>query len=843
MKKLKLVKIIIFIFLLFFWISDSYTYTESIIWPITYKNYYISTSNSCSGMFIDRKNGYVISDCYNGIGFAVGNSWNYWILEILINWRTFVMVAGYVGSNQYRFWLTDIDNKTIIYSSNWNWTSTINIRQNEINLWSTCFSLVDYTVWECQSNATVNWNYEIRWKKRTFVMLGENYNQILTYWLPTTQYSGNASITNDYLVDNSRFHTKYWSSELDDIIAYDLIFAWNYVALTNKWIYRLETESFINDYLTAYDETNRVIKIIDKNDAPINETNPYYWGYNDTLWIYYAINENNQYVWVIGDILWNVDFSPPWWGWEDGWWLQLFCEDRTLPASYPIFYDYISTNNYITNEDTFTEKSYLSFECVSNWQVKCHSSTDSWDIWKMWNLENAFSTGWLSFTGSIWKIVWNFFTPSLWFSTSVWEYAFDKYDWIDWLVVETNSYFPWFYIYECKDYSVDPVYFVADKDKKIIPIWQKDNFITLEELWETKKLNFLKTYSSVCISFNNTNQIYNFKLHFFKNNLQTMEKEVCKDNEWNYYIDDEYVWNTDDDLNNYFVNKSNNTLPKKDDVVNGVCSGDWWTFDFIRRPICWIYTGINNIYNVVKDFSINWIWAIFHLNEDFISEPTEDQKNMVQEIWSWFVSKVPWLGDYLWYLNFYVPDTLYLLINFKLPKLNNDFTIGLQSIDTVLTPIDDVLNVSSIEKSSISKNFISIVLGLIYILFRSFLVWLFFFSFYLFYFLFWYFRRIFFGDFISSNNLEWNIISLIVYIIFLLWIFFVFTIIFGYMLSLSSLFTYCWNFWLSVFSLLVFSFWDYSIFVAFCNSIITGIYWFILIYFVYVLTTKFGRIN
>ncbi|MDR3150554.1 MAG: hypothetical protein LBU14_02840 [Candidatus Peribacteria bacterium] len=46
--------------------------------------------------------------------------------------------------------------------------------------------------------------------------------------------------------------------------------------------------------------------------------------------------------------------------------MQLFCEDRTLPASYPIFYDYISTNNYITNEDTFTEKSYLSFECVSN---------------------------------------------------------------------------------------------------------------------------------------------------------------------------------------------------------------------------------------------------------------------------------------------------------------------------------------------------------------------------------------------------------------------------------------------------------------------------------------------
>ncbi|MDR3150553.1 MAG: hypothetical protein LBU14_02835 [Candidatus Peribacteria bacterium] len=46
----------------------------------------------------------------------------------------------------------------------------------------------------------------------------------------------------------------------------------------------------------------------------------------------------------------------------------------------------------------------------------------------------------------------------------------------------------------------------------------------------------------------------------------------------------------------------------------------------------------------------------------------------------------------------------------------------MQSIDTVLTPIDDVLNVSSIEKSSISKNFISIVLGLIYILFRSFLV-------------------------------------------------------------------------------------------------------------------------
>jgi hypothetical protein len=56
------------------------------------------------------------------------------------------------------------------------------------------------------------------------------------------------------------------------------------------------TAQFLNDELVLYDRENNKYYAIDREDAPYNDTIPYYGGYNSTAGIYYAVNSSNQYV-------------------------------------------------------------------------------------------------------------------------------------------------------------------------------------------------------------------------------------------------------------------------------------------------------------------------------------------------------------------------------------------------------------------------------------------------------------------------------------------------------------------------------------------------------------------
>lgn len=555
-----------------------------------------------------------------------GSSYSFWNW-LLNNRETWEIVQIARNSQRYYSWVE-------IKYCWWN-SFDINMYWTWINANSLDWT---YTNWQnCSWNPslTLSW-WSDNWKIENYLYKVEDWNAF--FW-----YIDNSNVFRVTILPSSSSTMQtfiIWLPELPaNVYSYNLAVSDSrlfYSVIRNDGsskLYELIWSTFIETpntsvYLFASIPNKPNLYWIDCNEDWINCLSILSTSYNKKLsiWTFYDVlsKEYRVYYRNVAYEFYSsnsIDLSDIWGGWGEEWWetWNLNCEKVVIPNPNPIYYNYISTNNYITSEDTFTEKSYLSFECTEWVWINCHASTDSWDKWQMGNLVNAFSTWWISFTWKIWSLVWTFYAPNLWFSTSNWEYAFDKFNWINWLFIETNDKFPWFHIYECKDYSTDPVYFVADESKPIIPVWQKNNFITYEELWESKHLYFSNTqkYSSICLKFNNTNQTYDFKLHFFTNNSKLETKEVCKDKSWNYYINDEYIWKTDDDIKDYFINKGNWTLPSKENVVSWVCSWNRGTFDFLRSPICYITQVLDNIFNK--------IWKIL----DFFTWNSED----IEDLW------------------------------------------------------------------------------------------------------------------------------------------------------------------------------------------------------------------
>jgi hypothetical protein len=173
--------------------------------------------------------------------------------------------------------------------------------------------------------------------------------------------------------------------------------------------------------------------------------------------------------------------------------------------------------------------------------------------------------------------------------------------------------------------------------------------------------------------------------------------------------------------------------------------------------------------------------------------------------------------------------------------LTNTFKVDMEVKNVVLEPVSDILWVSQIETSNNSINLVSIILWLIYLCFRFAFLWLLFLFFkYIFSFL-KYISHLLFWDNLHWN--DWNVISLIVYIVFIIALFIFFGTLFSYVLDLSSFTTEILNLWNTIFSLFAVSFWNYDFYYNFVNTFTTGIYGLILLYIVYLITNKYWRLN
>lgn len=256
-----------------------------------------------------------------------------------------------------------------------------------------------------------------------------------------------------------------------------------------------------------------------------------------------------------------------------------------------------------------------------------------------------------------------------------------------------------------------------------------------------------------------------------------------------------------------------------------------------QEEIC--YDPINNTYT--KDW------------EEY--EPTDQEKKQISQnintkqedlwyIWNKIKTEIADkldVNEIIWFYNFSLSETPYLTVPVVIPKLSNTFWITTQSQNATLQPITDTLWVNDIPESTTWKNFLVIVLSIIFIISKILLVWLIFLVLFLLNLLIDKISSlIIWNDFKYSS---WNVVWIPFYTIFIIGKISLFIAILAFMTDFISIINIVNSILVALFSFFTSTLWNYVLFRAFVNVFFISLWTLVIYYILYKLITKFWRLN
>lgn len=676
------------------------------------------------------------------------------------------------------------------------------------------------------------WNY---------ILINRNTRQ-------TLQVNNIISLKWNYIILNQDNQAKAYNIDFDNMSLWNSLYSWNfdtncpvYTPWLQFWtIDTIKTSYFVKQVWTDvyffdkyYSYCKKIVENANWYFTPFWKA--FYLEQYSSFWfLYHSYNtDQNYFYWYK-----NIVYNSSWYITDIHFWINEDSSNNPLVYfTWSLSYPYNFQNPVFTFADTSVWKVYkwdlncktpwfTSCKTQQDWQYRC--SSDSWEQSpnneKCWNIVVTKDENGSNQVAS-WCVVKNTTTYGTWIDE--WFYwKKDNYDvyqvFSNWLFTDTLEALN----YVNKTTNVTDFY--LNSIAWINNLSFTDNTLSWSFLFnQNANINIdtsFLSWNTPTIHIYNRNDFNSFKIityecwqdltYKFSENWDSISFKSCDEIKLKNLINDLYI---EFPIKDYVLK---NILFKKYDITykNDVLCHIWNQYTKNWTPV------------VPDEEMLNDLWELQN-SDSYIS--TKIQKELLDKVW---------LQQYLDFYNINVPTTPYLQIQVPTLTINSNAQIWFQVINTDLKPISDKLWKSNISRDENGSNFIIFFIAVFYIIFKVLLISSIFFIYYL------------YDKYLSKlaslllwndniTNTSWNLVTLILYVAFLILKISMFWLIFVYILDIKSIFDFIGSLWLAFSSYLAFTFWNYLFFANVVNIFFA---WFIVaffVYIIYILANKYWKLN